>query len=482
MALFVLAAAGLTLGGFAAVRCLAPHVTLREAIGVGFITGVGAAMWALQIAFAAGVPPGSGSWLAAGGIGAVVFAVVERRALLSAGAWHNLRARVRSHRGWVGDAALAAALASITAFALSWPVVLWDSQSIWVAKGQGLLVERSLDGVRAGLFPGYPLGLPSMHAAALELGGEAASKLVAPLYVAALAGVVSGAVGRAGAPWVGVITALAVIATPTLMSFASTAYADVPFAAVATTGTVYLLEFVAAGAAASLRLAALATAATALLRLEAPLLLVAAIPVALAFARGRARITAPLLVIGAFAVAWTPWQLVFTAALNLQEPYSARATALPLDIIAGTVDFDRLRVIGSHFGAKVLNYGSWGLAFPLLAIGVGGLALTRRRLGLALASFALINVALTFVVFYSGPFATESLQSGWLVTTFDRFTLRWALLGTVAVGFLLQTLVRASGTAAPPALDPAASHGPRPAPTLRSDRRPAVRARSAGRS
>ncbi len=449
MALFVLAAVGLTLGGFAAVRRMAPHVTVREAVAVGFIAGVGAATWTLQLAFAAGVPPGAGSWLAAGSIGVMIFAVVERRALLSASSWQAVRIARSSHRGWMGDAALAAALASITAFALSWPVVVWDSQSIWVAKGQGLLVERSLDGVRAGLFPGYPVGLPIMHAAALELGGEAASKLIAPLYVAALASVVSGAVRRAGVRWVGVITALAVIATPTLTSFASTAYADVPFAAVATIGTMYLLEFIAAGTAASLRLAALAIAATALLRLEAPLLLVAAIPIAIAFGHGRARITAPLLLLGAFAVAWAPWQLVLTAILSLQEPYSARATALPSDIFAGAVDYDRLQVVGSHFGAKLLDYESWGLAFPLLAIGVGVLVIKRRRLGLALAAFALINVAVTFVVFYSGPFATQSLQSGWLITTFDRFTLRWALLGAVAVGVLLQTLVGASGTAAP---------------------------------
>ncbi len=449
MALFMLAAVGLTLGGVAAVRRLAPHVTLREAVGVGFIAGVGAAMWTLQLAFAAGVPPGAASWLVAGSIGAVAFAVVERRALLSSGAWHDLRTACGSHRGWVGDAALAAALASITAFALSWPVFLWDSQSIWVAKGHGLLVERSLDGVRAGLFPGYPLGLPSVHAAALELGGEPASKLIAPLYVAALAGVVSGAVGRAGAPWAGVITALAVIATPTLLSFASTAYADVPFAAVATMGTVYLLEFIAAGAAASLRLAALTTAATALLRLEAPLLLVAAIPLALAFARGRARITAPLLLIGAFAVVWTPWQLIFSSVLGLSEPYTARATALPADLINGAVDYGRLQVIATHFGQKALSLASWSLTFPLLVIGASALLFTRRRLGFALVTFVVVNAALTLVVFYSGPFATESLQSGWLITTFDRFTLRWALLGAVAVGVLLQTLVRASGAAAP---------------------------------
>ena len=214
-------------------------------------------------------------------------------------------------------------------------------------------------------------------------------------------------------------------------------------------GTVYLLEFIAAGAAAALRLAALTTAATALLRLEAPLLLVAAIPLALAFARGRARITAPLLLIGAFAVVWTPWQLIFSSVLGLSEPYTARATALPADLINGAVDYGRLQVIATHFGQKALSLASWSLTFPLLVIGASALLFTRRRLGFALVTFVVVNAALTLVVFYSGPFATESLQSGWLITTFDRFTLRWALLGAVAVGVLLQTLVRASGAAAP---------------------------------
>ena len=438
MVLFLLALLGMSLAGAAVLRRIAPQISIEEALGAGFVVGVSANAWVLQIAFGAGVPPGAATWIVAGAVSLVLAGALSRSPLRSMRSW--ARPRKLSLPSPAG-AVLAALVAALVALALSWPVTVWDAQDNWVAKGRGLLIDGGLAGVQAGRWPHYPVGLPVVHSGALALGGEPAVKIVAPLYAAALAAVVAGAVGRRGPRWVGHLTAMASVASPVMLGFAIVAYADVPFAAAATISLLYVLEFAAHLDSRVAWLAALAGAASTLLRPEAPLLLATQIPVLAMLASGAGRFVWPLRFIGVFAVAWVPWQVLSRIVINVADGDLARAGVLPADIANGNVDWDRLGVIGSYFGQTAVSPTTWGLAFVVMLAGIGVLLVRRRRVGVATLLLMLLNSLAMFVLLYSVPEPDRFLVDPWLVAGFDRLALHWVPVGTVVAGLALQDLL-----------------------------------------
>ena len=442
MLAFVISTAGMVVGGAAVARRLWPGLTVGEAIGIGLVVGLAAVTWALQVLFAVGVPPGGTSWMLAGVAALGVFAVLFRVALFTSAGRGQIAEAIRAWRPSLSGTLLATALAIFAALALAWPVVIWDAQAIWVSKGRGLLVAGALDGILAGRWPHYPIGLPIVHAGALSLGGEAASKLVAPLYLGALGAVVAGSVSRAGKRWVGSLAALAAITTPMMLGYTLVAYADVPFAAAATISNVYLLEFARRRQSSTLWLVALTAAATAMLRLEAPALAAIQILIILTLAHGRTRLIAPIGYLAVYASASAPWQVISRTVISVGDVDSLRAAVLPTDLLTGSIEFDRLRQIGAFFGSTIVSPTAWSLAFALMLVGIAILLVHHRGLGFTALAIVLLNSLVMFAVFYSVPSSAERLYDRWLVTAFDRLLLHWVPIGAVAAGLALQCLLR----------------------------------------
>ena len=105
------------------------------------------------------------------------------------------------------------------------------------------------------------------------------------------------------------LTSASIIVVPFVLSYTFVAYADLPMSAVYVASAIYLIEYLRSRDRGFLWLSALLLGATALVRLEAPLLFAVNFAVLLLFARS-SRTRDLLLYLAAFALAWIPWQII----------------------------------------------------------------------------------------------------------------------------------------------------------------------------
>ncbi len=437
-----------SLAGGLVSATLHPKLSKLEMAGLGFLLAFGAQAWVLQILHAAGVPPGGGVQLTfsvAAAAGAIVFFE-----------WRSRRKTVYGRRAFAITrgvfralppprvALLVTIVAVLAAGATCWPVLGWDAQGIWVGKAEGLIIANSLRGLEVGEHLHYPIGLPILMAGALDLGGEPAVKLIGPLFAGSLAAVVAGALARQGSAWIGTLVAVAVLVVPFALSYTFIAYADAPMAAAYVASSIYLVEYVRRGNRGALWISAALIGVTSLVRLEAPALFAVNLAVLILFARSE-RLRSAAIYLGAFVLAWVPWQIISRLVLGIEGGFANLALAPFSDFVTGEFDLNRVGVISEYFLNRVVFWEWWSLTFPLTAAGLILVLVWERRVGAALTALIAGNLLVLLHEYYSSVYYDVDIFGDklgyFLESGFDRMTLHWAPLGIFGAGLAIQALL-----------------------------------------
>ena len=440
MALFVVLVVIMSLVGARTVRRFAPAMTAFEAVGLGTLMGLGVLMWVVQWLVVARLPVGGLTYILVVTTAVLAWALLEWRSRVRGPSRERPTLRFQPSGDTAAAAILVAAICVMFAGALFWPVTQWDSQAIWVGKARAIALEGDLSGAVKAVHPEYPIGLPLLMAGAWSLGGEPAVKLVGPMFAAALTLALAGVIGRSGHGWLGSVVAVSVIATPTFFTYATTAYADVPMAAAYSVSAIYLVDALFGGARRRLWLSAFALGVAALLRIEAPAMLLLHLLLIALFAQRR--LLAGALYVAVFLAAWLPWQIAQRTTAVVSDQITTLALAPFEALFAGHVDIDRTVQILRHLWAEVWQVNAWGLAFPL---GIGAiivLVYLQPRLGSLWLALLIGNVGIHLYLLYS-TLGDRRPLSYFLATVADRMILHWApLLIFVAgmAGVLLMSL------------------------------------------
>ena len=417
--------------------------------------GFGGLAWTLQILHSVGIPPGAPAH----------FSVSMLAGALALGAllWRRYRSGDRRGRFFSGlrpifstlPPARMGFLLTLTAVAsaasMSSPVLQWDAIAIWAGKARGLVVAGSLDGIFAGARPYYPIGLPILMAGGLDLGGEPAVKVVGVLFGSALAAIILGSMARHGFAWVGMLTSTAIFLVPFALSYSFVAYADLPMSAVYVASAIYMIEYLRGRGRGLLWLSALLLGATALVRVEAPLLFAVNFAVLLIFGRS-SRFRDLLLYLAVFMLAWAPWQIISRAVLGIDGGYASLIIAPADDVIRGQFDWPRVGAIIEYFLTATIEWSSWGFTFPLAVAGLIVLFLRDKRTAAILASLLAGNLFVQVVEYYSSVYSdielSEDILNYFLESGWDRMTLHWAPLGLYGAGMAIIALLRRGDAAA----------------------------------
>ena len=334
---------------------------------------------------------------------------------------------------------------------MSSPVLQWDAIAIWAGKARGFIVAGSLDGIFAGARPYYPIGLSILMAGGLDLGGEPAVKLVGVLFGSALAAIILGSMARHGSAWVGMLTSTAIFLVPFALSYSFVAYADLPMSAVYVASAIYMIEYLRRRDRGSLWISALLLGATALVRVEAPLLFAVNFAVLLIFGRS-SRIRDLLIYLAVFMLAWAPWQIISRAVLGIDGGYASLIIAPADDVIRGQFDWPRVGAIIEYFLTATIEWSSWGFTFPLAVAGLIVLFLRDKRTAAILASLLAGNLFVQVVEYYSSVYSdielSEDILNYFLESGWDRMTLHWAPLGLYGAGIAIIALLRRGDAAA----------------------------------
>ena len=282
-------------------------------------------------------------------------------------------------------------------------------------------------------------------AGGLDFGGEPGLKLTGPLFATALAAIVLGSMERRGFSLVGMLTSTAIFLVPFVLSYAVVAYADLPMSAVYVASAIYLIEYLRGRDRGFFWLSGLLLGATALVRLEAPLLFAVNFAVLLLFGRS-SRTRDLLLYLAVFSLAWIPWQIISRVALSVDSGFSDLILAPFDDVIRGQFDWPRVGAIIQYFLNMTIKWYSWGLTFPLTAAGLILLFLRDRRAAAVLTSLLAGNLLVQIVECYSSVYLDieifEDKLNYFLETGWDRMTLHWAPLGLYGAGVAIIALLK----------------------------------------
>ena len=463
MLLFALTVIASSFAGAVVADRLRPGLSTTEKVGLGFLLAFGGLAWTLQILHSIGIPPGA----------AAHFSVSMLAGAVAVGAllWRRYRSRDRRARIISGLRPIFSTLpparisflltlaAVVSAASMSSPLLTWDAIAIWGGKARGFVAAGSLDGIVAGARPDYPIGLPIFMTGGLDFGGEPGLKLIGPLFATALAAIVLGSMHGKGFSWVGMLTSASIIVVPFVLSYTFVAYADLPMSAVYVASAIYLIEYLRSRDRGFFWLSALLLGATALVRLEAPLLFAVNFAVLLLFGRS-SRTRDLLLYLAVFSLAWIPWQIISRVVLHIDSGFSALIFAPFDDVIRGQFDWPRVGAITWYFLERVVRWSWWGFTFPVTAAGLILLFLRDRRMAAVFASLLAGNLLVQMVEYYSSVYLDVEisgdklnyfLESGW-----DRMTLHWAPLGLYGAGVaLIALLKRSEAVAGTPSTRPA---------------------------
>ena len=455
MLLFALTVIASSFAGAVVADRIHPGLSTTEKAGLGFLLAFGGLAWILQILHAMGVPPGAAAHFGVSMLaGAMAFGALVWRSYRSRDRRVRIISRVRRLFSTLPPARVSFLLtlaAVASAASMSSPVLLWDSLAIWAGKARGFIVADSLSGIVAGAHQHYPIGLPILMAGGLDFAGEPGLKLIGPLFATALAAIVLGLMERRGSAFAGMLTAAAIFLVPFALSYTFSAYADLPMGAVYVSSAIYLIEYIRSRDRGFLWLSALLLGATALVRLEAPLLFAVNFAVLLLFGRS-SRIRDLILYLAVFALAWIPWQIISRVALGIDGGFSSLIFAPVDDVIRGQFDWPRVGAIIQYFLERAIRWTWWGLTFPVTAAGLIVLFLRDRRTAAVFTSLLAGNLLVQIAEYYSSVYLDVEisgdrlnyfLESGW-----DRMTLHWAPLGLYGAGVALIALLRRCDAAA----------------------------------
>ena len=282
-------------------------------------------------------------------------------------------------------------------------------------------------------------------AGGLDFGGEPGLKLTGPLFATALAAIVLGSMERRGFSLVGMLTSTAIFLVPLVLNYTFVAYADLPMSAVYVASAIYLIEYLRGRDRGFFWLSGLLLGATALVRLEAPLLFAVNFAVLLLFGRS-SRTRDLLLYLAVFSLAWIPWQIISRVALSVDSGFSGLILAPFDDVIRGQFDWARVGAIIQYFLNTTIKWYSWGLTFPLTAAGLILLFLRDRRAAAVLTSLLAGNLLVQIVEYYSSVYLDieifEDKLNYFLETGWDRMTLHWAPLGLYGAGLAIIALLK----------------------------------------
>ena len=432
------------------------------------LLGFGGLAWTLQILHSVGIPPGTAAHLTVSMLaGAIAFFTFLWSEYRSSNRWQRFASSLHRLFGTLPSVRvsfLVTLAAALSAAAMYLPVLIWDAQSIWVGKSRGLVVLGSLDGILVGQRVHYPIGLPSLMAGALDLGGEPAVKVIGPLFATALAAIVLGSIHRSAASWIAMLTVAAMLAVPYTLGHMLDAFADMPMTAFYVASAVYLTQYLRSRDRGLLLLSALLLGATALMRWEAPLLFAVSFGALLFFGR-LSRLRDSALYLAVFALAWTPWQIISRAALGIDDVSSGLIFSPVDDAIHGRFDWPRVGFIAQYFLEQAAQWHLWGLTFPLTAAGLIVLYALDKRMATIFASLIAGNFLVQLTTYYATVYVDEAqgipmigepheilfffLDSGW-----NRMTMHWAPLGIYGAGMAIIALLRRANSADVPSARP----------------------------
>jgi hypothetical protein len=361
-----------TLGGFRPTRV--------ERLGLSWLLGSGMIPW---LSF---------------GLDRLGVALNDQRVVLTAAAVVGLALLLRPGRGRQSAARRAGpatrshrllfiALGSLLAFQIVFvallstgrPLAVWDSWANWGSKARTIFLEDGVtpaaisDPSRAVTLLDYPLSVPLLEALLYGWLGAADDRLVGSLSLLtylALLGVIYGVLARWRAGRLVALTAAVAVASTThLANLFAFVFPDAPLAAMTTVAAVYLLEWLAGGAAGVLLAAVMAAGLLPWIKREGAVLLAAllasALLVTLATAAGRRAIRrlAPYVLgaLGAAALLAGPWWLF---AANHALPNGA---FLPLTLPTLAARLHRLPVTVGLLGRSLLGR-DFNLVWPMVAV------------------------------------------------------------------------------------------------------------------
>ena len=202
---------------------------------------------------------------------------------------------------------------------------------------------------RVGLISGIrPIFMAAHATHGLDFGGEPGLQLTGPLFATALAAIVLGSMERRGFLSVGILTLASILLVPLVLNYTLVAYADLPMSAVYVASAIYLIEYLRGRDRGFFWLSGLLLGATALVRLEAPLLFAVNFAVVLLFGRS-SRTRDLLLYLAVFSLAWIPWQIISRVALSVDSGFSGLILAPFDDVIRGQFDWPRVGAIIQYF-------------------------------------------------------------------------------------------------------------------------------------
>ena len=138
--------------------------------------------------------------------------------------------------------------------------------------------------------------------------------------------------------------AVAVLVVPFALSYTFIAYADAPMAAAYVASSIYLVEYVRRGNRGALWISAALIGVTSLVRLEAPALFAVNLAVLILFAPSE-RLRSAAIYLGAFVLAWVPWQIISRLVLGIEGGFANLALAPFSDFVTGEFDLNRVGLI-----------------------------------------------------------------------------------------------------------------------------------------
>jgi len=417
--------------GLQLARCIAPKADHLLLAGVAFPLGAGIYTWCVFCLAWVGMPLGKGLLAFVAGallVGSVLFRRVKRA---------SVRAEANPVGGSAGagmlDRALWGALGVLLLVALALSVgrsySAYDAAAGWAVKGYGIALEGELDAGREwGLFGmGYPLNMMLQIATFSLFEGEIlpGSKLVFPLYLAAVCLGCFRFWRKHGVPGRTALLATAFLATnPVVFLHATNGYANLPFAAILTLGSLLSLEGILEGHGGIQAIGGLLLGIAAWTRPEG-IGFSLAVVLGLILLRVLARIgtirALPWLAPGAaLALGWNAfaWRAVMVGHLG------ETIQAVPSGLTLGDFNLFELYLIPRLFLERAISPGNWGLFLPaVLALSVLGLAARRgwqRPVMLSLFVLSLIVMVLPVLIYYARSFAPSADFQAILRRDFDR--------------------------------------------------------------
>ncbi len=328
------------------------------------------------------------------------------------------------------DRALALILLLLIAYtaliALYWPPWTWDALAIWVVKARAIFLSQSLGGHLEGAYPSYPLHVP-LQLAILRLNSpEPPTQILFPVYAAGLLFVVTSGLIRLGQTRNGLFFTLLLAATPVFITYASTAYADMPYTFYYVSSALCLLAFFKGGQITFAFLSALLAGITAWTRPEGVLSLIlnyAAVLAYLAWTRSKASLAAALLYPVGFSFFWAPW--AYYTQLHGYGSYVANAGAAALrQLISLQVSLGRLFTVLKYFAGQWFAFEIWGSVWLVFGLSLIKWRAVRQHPFLLILIF--LNIAALLFTYYATPEAPP-LQ-WWLETGFARMALHFVPL------------------------------------------------------